>query len=200
MKKFDVRSAIGLIFVSLVFLGTCSPPKAAPDPPEATTDPKAVKSPVDRIKARSPEVTIQSPDGKSSYIVRAQESEVRMGEEGPTFGSFKDVTGDIVEDGKVVSKFQANNGKVDRASQTLQLAGSVKITSEAEKLDQDTNRPGDKEQIVLVAKSVKFDQGLGRLEAEGAVTVTSDGMVMGPLPKLWATRDLKKIATPGKFK
>lgn len=106
---------------------------------------------------------------------------------GVDYGNLSGVTGSILKEGKITSTFQADRAQLDRSKQTLNMSGTVKITGEVQGL-------------VMVAKQVDYDQTNGRITALGDVTVTSKTMKFGPFPKLIATSDLKKVATPGKFK
>lgn len=161
------------------------------------------------VRATNPEITMNSDDGNSAYIVRAKQTDVEVDNKGPAYGQLKGMTGVLVEKefsprceafqgpGQpfiavlrgtlVASRFSSDEGSIDRNKKFLSMSGNVKIT-------------GEDQGLVLLASKVKYDQGRERIEAEGSVTVTSDSRVLGPLPKLVATKDLKRIATPGKFK
>jgi|GEM_PF-1630179 len=193
-RKHAYRSIIPLF---LVIAGSCGGPTPAPTP-SAKTDVTKVLPPVKSVKTKAPEITIESADGKSSYVVRAKESEIHLDESGPDFGTMTNVEGEILNEGKVVSRFNAPSAKVDKDSQVLELSGGVEFVGEIDQKPE--TDPVKRDEFILHAANVKYLQGLGRIEAEGAVTVTSEDMVMGPVPKLWATADLRKIATPGKFK
>ncbi|MBS1723964.1 MAG: hypothetical protein JSS66_13545 [Armatimonadetes bacterium] len=143
--------------------------------------------PVSGIVTTNPEITVRSEDKRSAFVVNAKQSNVTVGAAGPTSGGLDDVDGRIEKDGKVLSRFQAPSALIDKDKGTLLLKSAVKVT--------DLERG-----LTLKAESVFYDQGKGRIEARGSVTVTSEAMQMGPLPELWASPDLTKIATPGKFK
>lgn len=156
--------------------------RTGPPEPEDPTPP-----PVSGVKVIKPEILVKSEDGKSSFIVNAKDSEISVTEEGPNYGTLSGVTGSIKRLETLASTFSSNDAQVDRNQHVLTLTGNVVVT-------------GEERGLVLHAESVKYDQGLDRIEAAGSVTVTSATMVLGPMPKLLATPDLKHIATPGKFK
>lgn len=183
--------ALPAVFAALLSIGCGGP---APTPP---TRSKPSDPPVNSVKTTNPEITVNSNDGSSFYKVLAQDSEIAVNAKGPDYGSLKGVHGEINQKGQIVSRFSSDIGVIDRDKQSLVLTGNVKVTKEPDSKG-DAKREG--KEMVLNAQSVKYDQGRGRIEAEGSVTVTSDNLVLGPLPKLYATPDLKKFGTPGKFK
>lgn len=156
---------------------------------------KATPPPVSAVKTSATEITVQNEKGDGSYVVRATNSSINMTNDGPEYGELSGVTGEIKEGTDTTSRFSAESGLVDRSKQTLLLTGAVKITG---RLDPDK---GDKsEMIKLFADTVRYDQALKRYEATGRVTVVSNSMSLGPVPKLYANSDLNRFGTPGKYK
>ncbi len=187
-----------MLLLAVVVIAGCGPSRPQ-TPTEAS--PKA-PPPVHSVKTTNPIVKIVSPDGRSSFEVTAEEGDVHVGSDGPHFGEMHNVTGRIVKSGVVESTFKAPHAAVDKVSQRLTLDGGVTVTREVGSAG--TKGEGQTKPIdlgmTLAAEKVTYDQTLGRIMAVGSVTVTSDAMNMGPVPELWATPDLKKVASPGKFK
>lgn len=171
-------------------------PSVSPGPASSAPTPPPVKT----VKVTNPEVTLVSTDDKGivhETIVKSPESTINMGTGGPEYGELEDVTGEIRKGGVTECQFEGPHASVDREKKTLVLDGGVKVTA----VQREDNPDGKETSVTIVMRSqrLRYDQNLKRIEAEGNVTVTSQGMTLGPLPKLWAKPDLSKIATPGKF-
>lgn len=194
MRERNAKGATLLFVVLGASLLGCSGSKTetedTPKEPE-----KKKESPVENIGVKSPAVTIESADGTASYVLRAKESAVHMTGDGPSVSTMRNVEGEINRVGQEPVHFTAPEAKIDRESETLSLHGGVSVTGIMK-----DKRSKEVRKVDLKAKTVRYFQGPKRIEADGDVTVTSNGMVMGPLPKLWANEDFTKIATPGKFK
>jgi len=190
VKWYVVLPVVVVAVVAVVMAVTTAmgrSPRDRPNPDSASEPPKDSETPLKAVKGTGTEITVVSEDGHTSYVVRAKESRAKVEESGLDYGTLKDVVGEFRRDGRVEWTYKAPTATVNKKSKTLLLSGGAVIS-------------GPNKVLVLEAKNIKYDQVQGRIEADGAVTVTSSAMVWGPLPKLWATPDLKKIATPGKFK
>ena len=193
--------AIAAAVVAVVLIAGAGTKKDRPNPDAASEPPKDSEMPLKSVMGKGTEITVVSEDGQSSYVVRAKESHAKVENGGLDYGTLKDVTGEVhmtysypagfqtpnQANESIASTFKASVASVDRQKKTLVLGGGATITGEAQGL-------------VLKATTVKYVQGLMRFEAEGNVTVTSDALHVGPLPKLWASKDLNKFGTPGMFK
>jgi len=146
-----------------------------------------MEPPIKDVTAKGTEITVNGNEKGTAFRVVSEESDISFERDGVSSGTLSGVSGDIVRAGKTVSRFTGSSGTVDRKKGVLHLDGQVKVTDEVRGL-------------TMTAKNLVYDQELGRFVAKGDVTVTSEGMILGPLPEIWATPDLTKIATPGKNK
>lgn len=165
----------------VLVLASCSKPSPAPVPKKSPV-------PVKTFKAYSPTISVTSNDGKSTFVVHLEDTDIKLSESGePEYGKFRSAKGEIWKDKILVCKFQGDEGYLNRDDHKLELTGNVKIKSELDDVE-------------LLAKNVHYFQEKNRIEANGSVMVSSPTLNMGPMEKVIATPDLKKIATPGKFK
>lgn len=176
-----ILAKIGFAAVALSLMAGCSSPGPAPAP-------KKTPVPVKTLRAFSPTITVNSADGKKSFIVRLKDTDIHLKESGePDYGKFTSAKGEILEGKVIVCRFEGDSGHLDRDNRTLDLSGNVKIKSESDGVE-------------INALNVQYFQDKNMIEATGNVTVVSESMTMGPFNKVLSTADLKKIATPGKFR
>ncbi len=173
----------GLLVAALALaLGGCSP---APTSRPATVAPVPEPEP-ERITAVEPVITVRGEGDAPAFVVRSAQSELEVQDGGGSTARLADVTGEIYRGGAIVSRFKAERAQVDQAKKTLVATGSVQVTEE---------RRG----LRLTAARIDYSENRGRIEAEGAVTVSSQGAVWGPFPVLWANPELTRFASPDKF-
>lgn len=105
---------------------------------------------------------------------------------GDSAGVFKGVSGMIFQGTKTASKFRADTGQGDQKSQILTLSDHVVVTS------------ADPEATMQCDRMV-YDGKKKLIRAIGNVRVTGTMSTQDAIKELWATPDLKKIATPEMF-
>lgn len=93
------------------------------------------------------------------------------------------VSGDIYREGKPVSHYIAERGRVIQGDQQLELVGNVRVDS--------TSPVG-----TLTCDHLFYDGKLKRIRAVGHVRVVSQEGTVGTLSELWATAKLDTVATP----
>jgi len=96
------------------------------------------------------------------------------------------VTGEIYQHIQTSSTFQAKQGQGDQVNQRLTLNGSVQVTSKD---------PA----ITLTCDRMVYDGKTKIIKAIGNVRVMGTMSTEDTIKELWATPDLKKIATPDMF-
>jgi hypothetical protein len=120
------------------------------------------------------------------------------------------VRGEIYEKGVVTSTFTANSAFADKRTGILKLSGNVRVHSSVPPAEQNvtlTSSPkpsSGKRELRCDQLEWLFESEIqkGKLaKAVGNVTVvTEDGGIVGPVPELWSTPDLKVVGTPEAFK
>ncbi|MBS1713664.1 MAG: hypothetical protein JST30_04935 [Armatimonadetes bacterium] len=177
-----------MTLILATFMVSCGAPAGTKvsNRPEGSSEPDSQAPPIKDVTAKGTEITVNGAEQGTSFVVLSETSDISFERDGVASGTLAGVSGNVVRAGKVVSRFKGSHGSVDRKKGVLTLDGQVNVTDEVRGL-------------TLAAKALVYDQDLGRFVAKGDVTVTSAGMVLGPLPEIWATPDLKKIATPAKF-
>lgn len=141
-------------------------------------------------------VTVTSRDekGQTTWVVRAAESSGQIVGEASTI-KLKRVEGDIYMDGKKASSFEADEADADQATRSLVLRGHVKLVSEPG--ESGSKLPSTP--VTISAQRAKWLDSRKVVAAQGSVWVRSSVYEMGEYAELWATQDLKKIATPDRF-
>ncbi len=121
------------------------------------------------------------------WAISAERSEVTYDANGKLKGRVYKVMGQLYQGGKVVSDFKADVAVADQIADTLELSGSVILTS---KTDESTLR----------ADAVRWLRDRELVEASGKVQVETPAYRLGPCPTLWADPKLQHIGTPDRFK
>ena len=120
------------------------------------------------------------------WDVNWQTAQLTILESNKFVGRMQTVNGSIFQKGKVVCTYEAKEGIADKQQDLLDLRGSVKLVS-----------LGYGE--VLTCDEVVYDGTKKIAKAKGHVRAAGKmGSVTGP-DELWATPDLKRIATPDLF-
>ncbi|MBS1720726.1 MAG: LPS export ABC transporter periplasmic protein LptC [Armatimonadetes bacterium] len=96
------------------------------------------------------------------------------------------ITGELFEDGKVSATFAASEGVLNQLEKTMKVKGQVKVTSKA---TPDT----------LTCEEMDYAAKDEIIKARGKVYWTGPNGKVGPMDELWASRDLKRVATPNLF-
>lgn len=121
------------------------------------------------------------------YKVSWQKASVSISNDGPFASAMETVAGSLFDNGTEASHFQAKSASANKEKNLLKLYGGVNVNSNSYKMkihcDSLEYRAGDK---LVVAR--------GHIRAEG-----ENGVLTGP-EEIWATPDLKVIATPKEFK
>jgi len=132
------------------------------------------------------EAEARDPQRRRLWTIRAKSARLDMIDDRQAAGDMTDVSGTIFQNEQSVSQFEAQQGQADQVKQRLSLRGSVKVTSAAQRAE-------------LRADEIDWRADLHRLEARGNVRVISLDYEIGPFPVLFATADLRTVATPDRF-
>lgn len=116
----------------------------------------------------------------------SDQSSVTFGDDDESWIDVTGVTGDLLEDGEVASRFSSDQGQADTDTGRLVLDGRVKITSETDDL-------------TLTAAKVTYDEQRELIVAEGEVWVRSGEWNLGPFAKLVSNPSLQEFGTPDRF-
>jgi hypothetical protein len=84
------------------------------------------------------------------------------------------------------STFESKKGQGDQTRKILSLIGEVHVHSITRSAD-------------LYCDRLVYDAKAKQIRADGHVRVVSHVGTIGPVPQLWATPDLKMVATPRMF-
>ncbi len=128
-----------------------------------------------------------APKRTKLWTVRWEHADLTMGSESQQSGKMETVTGEIYRDGHRISTFAGDTGHGSQTNQTLELDGHVKVI-------------GADPKGTLTCDRLEYDGQAKILKAKGAVTYDGANGILGPLPELWATPDLKEISSPELFK
>jgi hypothetical protein len=162
--------------------------------------PSAPKSKlVDKVKPilKQP-LTVVTPDGEATersngpgreplYHVTWRNAKVDVSDKGPFAGRMEGVKGEMYHKGQVSNTFGADYANADRNTRLLTLTGHVQLISKAD-------------QIVLTCDKVEWLVKEKIVKATGHVKAVGNFGSVGVADELWATPDLKVIATPDSFK
>ena len=118
--------------------------------------------------------------------MEAQKSSVKLEGDETSNAVVHAVQGQLLDGEKVESRFVAESGEANTVTGRLTLSGKVRITSE-------------KDEILLTADKVTYDEKLALVIAEGNVKVTSKAWASGPYDRLVATPGLERVGTPDRF-
>jgi hypothetical protein len=121
-----------------------------------------------------------------SWSLEAETGSFRVEGENETSAKVQRVKGQLLDGETVESRFTADSGEAHLSTGKLTLEGRVRITSE-------------RDQVVLTAAKVTYDEGLGLIVAEGGVEVHSDAWMSGPYDRLVATPGLERVGTADRF-
>lgn len=105
---------------------------------------------------------------------------------GPTHGALEGVDGKFFVNGKPNSTFRSEDGSGDKDTQVLTLWNDVHVIS--------SDPQGE-----LTCDKLIYDATKKRIRALGHVRVVGKVGTVGTLSEVWATPDLKTIATPELF-
>ncbi len=133
-------------------------------------------------------VQVETP-GEGGPAWRLQGSAPGLGVSGEELKSavLKDVRGELVRQGKTVSRVEGSEARIDHVRRRLVLTGGVRVAS----LDQG---------LILRADRIDYSDGGRFIEARGGVTLTGRGYRLGPAPALRATPDLKRVGTEDRLR
>lgn len=123
-----------------------------------------------------------------TYHIAWKSAKIDLSDQGLLGGSMEQVTGEMYGKGKPVNSFRAARAKADRKTQILSAEGDVLVFSK-------------EFAAKLACRRLEWDAKKNVVKAMGAVVVTGtkgQGTV-GPVPELWATPDLRIVATPDLF-
>lgn len=101
-------------------------------------------------------------------------------------GELERVKGEVFQNDIVASRFTADRGLASRESDVLELSGKVIVTS--------VEPVGS-----MTCESLKWNAKDGRFEAQGNVRIVMEDYEIGPIAVLWASPDLRRVATPSMF-
>jgi hypothetical protein len=134
------------------------------------------------------EVTVETrgEDG-TAWRLRGKSSGIGVEGEALQTAVLQDVSGELMSKGKVVSRLQSGEARVDQKLRRLVLSGRVRVQSLSDDL-------------VLTANKVSYAEGGEHIEAVGAVSLEGRGLRLGPSPALLATPDLLRIGTEDRLR
>ena len=144
---------------------------AQPEPDDGQTTIK-----VGKAEASSP----------GAWRLWSEQSSVTIGDDDESRIDVSGVTGELLEDGEVASRFASDKGQADTKTGRLVLDGRVKITSETD-------------DIYLTASKVTYIEQRELIVAEGEVWIRSSGWTAGPFAKLVCNPGLQEFGTPDRF-
>ena len=101
-------------------------------------------------------------------------------------GNMIGVSGEIYKKGKTACTFTSDKGGVDKLKTILTLIGHVKLV---------TKDPT----ATLECDRMVYDGKLKIVKAYGHVRISGTSNTEGTIDELWATPDLKKLASPDLF-
>lgn len=116
----------------------------------------------------------------------SEQSSATFGDDDESRINVVGVTGDLLEDGEVASKFTSDEGYADTRTGRLVLYGRVSITSVTGNLH-------------LTAAKVTYDEERQLIVAEGDVVIKSTGWTTGSFAKLVTNPSLREFGTPDRF-
>lgn len=151
---------------------------------------------------------------KLLWFVEWKEAKVDVGKDASATDSRKDekvevrrtqmegVSGFLFKDGKRAARFVGDGGMANKTDQILELAGHVKVISiELPTTPGAQNKTGKAPPpTTLTCDRLVYDAKMEVIKALGHVQVVNEVGTIGTLAELWATRDLKVVATPNMFK
>lgn len=174
-----------VLIICLVGCGSNPPPKQAEAPKPKDKIPKDVPT---NFNVGKGNIVFNDPKEQRPQWKMAWESaRVQVGDgKNSQTADAKGVSGDIIRDGKTVAIYHADTGKGDRDKQLLELGGAVIIESTVYK-------------ATLTCAKVVYDANLKLFKASGGVEVMGEAGTIRT-QELWASSDLKTVATPELFK
>lgn len=98
-------------------------------------------------------------------------------------GRLKGVTGTVVQKGKPVCEFRADEGEADGSAEVLTLRGSVRVVH-------------SESTAVLTCGRLVYRGKTERFEARDDVVLEKDAYRVGPMDAMWASADLSQGGTP----
>ncbi len=157
--------------------------------PAAKAGEKEPEKPAPRRAIDTGPVTIegQLPNGEKSYALKSPGATFDIEGDNRIQSGLKNVEVTIFEANQPASVIKADSATIDKTNQKLVLVGKVVVTSQ-------------RDQATLRANQIVYRETMARVEATGQVRLEQKGWSMGPLPELWANRDLSRVATPKAWK
>lgn len=166
----------------MVILG-CNKPQPLGAKPK-----KPAENPPQELKASQIEESARSRTGKHELLfkIRYDQATIQIGSKGLVGGQAKGIEGEFYRASKVTSTFRAEEGRVNRATQTLELFGNVVIHS---------REPA----ATLRCDRMRYESDRKVIKASGNVTFKLRSGAVGTLPEAWTNPNLDVIATPSLF-
>jgi lipopolysaccharide assembly outer membrane protein LptD (OstA) len=169
--------------MALLALGCSNKPKA--ESPDSTDPGKKEPGPTRVINSDKVNLEQRTDDGKLLWVVHGLSSVTTAQEGGTSSTELEGVTGEIYENGSVVSTFKSMKAVANEKDKSIALAGKVSVTSLEKK-------------ATLTADTVGWDDAKKLYDARGNVKIESE-TYEARADRLLADSKLKKIATPNLF-
>jgi hypothetical protein len=163
--------------------GGAAPTAAAPETPaaEAPDDAKVV-----HFASGSGKRFSDGPERRLLWSVEWERGRVEYADDQRFGGEMEGLRGAITLEGEESSTFRAAQGIASRERGLLALQGGVELVSKTHEL-------------TLTCDEIEWDADAQIVKARGNVSIEGAVGSMGPVSELWASPDLKRVATPDLF-
>lgn len=184
MKRSAILAA-GLALAMIAGCGRSEPPPADPSVPETPVNGDTrFTIPTGRLAFSN-----SRPDGTLTWEGEAEASRNVVAQDGAVRSELSGVQGTLYdEDGAPISRFFGESAFVDGTERRLRVTGQVRI----EDLQDD---------VVITGDELEYQDDEAIIKMRGRVTILAPrlGFESGPLPEVWARRDLSQFGTPRGF-
>lgn len=188
-----------MVLIAALVIGGCGKKSADKDKPE---DEKKDEIPATTVHTSAGSATISNEKLQPVWFVKWKNGQIDLTKTktlthengkpkesegvGPTHGALEGVDGQFFVNGKPNSTFRSEDGSGDKDRQVLTLWNNVHVISSDPKGE-------------LTCDKLIYDAAKKRIQALGHVRVVGKVGTVGTLSEVWATPDLKTIATPELF-
>lgn len=170
---------------ALLVVGCASSPKKTAVEPKP--EPKPTKPPAKSFATGSGSMIRRDEKQQIQWTLNWQKAQLNTDPTSPNAARVLGLAGSIYRDNQPICDIQSKEGIADQSKNIITLDGNVKL----EHL---------KSKGLLLANSARWLGGYEIFEARGDVRLQNNGYVVGPLPVMYATADLKLAGTPDVFK
>lgn len=178
------NSTVFVPLAGLVLLAGCAPGGTGPAvtnkvAPVSAETPKVETS----VVGKTVELMARTEDQKPTWTVKARNATLNMFTDSNVTSVLTDVTGELFDQGRAASSYEADRAFANRSTKNLQLKGNVRVTSP----DKSTT---------LLCSALDWRPDLELIQARGDVRLMGEGYVSGLFQLVWLTPDLNRAGTP----